>query len=123
MKRLLLMFALVLFITSASAADLSQITSAFKDGNAALLSGCFCSEVSLVLPGISKKCNANEAISLLNSFFRNNKPSGFSVVHQADKKDNGFFVGKLPTKNEEYRVNLTYRNENKQMIIESIRIE
>ena len=123
MKRLLLMFALGLTIWSASAADIRTISSAFKEGNAVLLSECFDTEISLVLPDKSVKCRASEAISQLNAFFNHNKPNGFSVVHQADKKDNGFFVGKLPTSTAEYRVNLTYRYENNRILIESIRIE
>ncbi|MFQ6927683.1 MAG: DUF4783 domain-containing protein [Parabacteroides merdae] len=72
------------------------------------------------LPGSSKKCNANDAVSMLNAFFGGNKPTGFTVVHHADKKETGFFVGKLPTSSGEYRVNVTYRAEGNKAIIQSI---
>ena len=80
-------------------------------------------EVDMAIPGSSKKCNGSEAVKMLSTFFGSNKPTGFSVVHHADKKDAGFFVGKLPTASGEYRVNITYRADGDKAIIQSIRIE
>lgn len=123
MKRLFLTLALILSFLSVMAADIVPISNAFKGGNASSLSKSMDTEVDMALPGSSKKCNGNEAISMLNTFFGSNKPAGFSVVHHADKKENGFFVGKLPTASGEYRVNVTYRAEGNKAIIQSIRIE
>lgn len=123
MKRLFLTLALILSFLSVMAADIVPISNAFKGGNASSLSGSMDTEVDMALPGSSKKCNGNEAVSMLNTFFGSNKPAGFSVVHHADKKENGFFVGKLPTATGEYRVNVTYRAEGNKAIIQSIRIE
>ena len=117
MKRLLLTFALIFAFVCAQAADITSISNAFKAGNASSLSG------AIALPSSSKKCNGSEAVSMLSSFFSSNKPSGFSVVHHADKKESGFLVGKLPTSSGEYRVNITYRAEGNTAIIQSIRIE
>lgn len=123
MKRLFLTLALILSFLSVMAADIVPISNAFKGGNASSLSKSMDTEVDMALPGSSKKCNGNEAISMLNTFFGSNKPAGFSVVHHADKKENGFFVGKLPTASGEYRVNVTYRADGNKAIIQSIRIE
>lgn len=123
MKRLLLTFALLFALVGAQAADITRISNAFKAGNATSLSGAMDKEVDVALPGSSKKCNESEAVSMLSSFFGSNKPSGFSVVHHADKKESGFLVGKLPTASGEYRVNITYRAEGNTAIIQSIRIE
>lgn len=123
MKRLFLTLALVLSVLSVMAADILPISNAFKGGNASSLSGSMDKEVDMALPGSSKKCNANDAVSMLNTFFGGNKPTGFTVVHHADKKENGFFVAKLPTSSGEYRVNVTYRAEENKAIIQSIRIE
>ncbi|WP_165155192.1 DUF4783 domain-containing protein [Parabacteroides sp. ZJ-118] len=123
MKRLLLTFVLVFAFVCAQAADIAHISNAFKAGNASSLSGAMDKEVDVALPGSSKKCNGSEAVSMLSSFFGSNEPSGFSVVHHADKKGSGFLVGKLPTSSGEYRVNITYRAEGNTAIIQSIRIE
>lgn len=123
MKRFLCMLALIFSCLCMQAADITSISNAFKGGNATPLAGAMDKEVDMALPGNSKKCNGTEAVSMLNAFFGSHKPSGFSVVHHADKKESGFFVGKLPTSSGEYRVNITYRADGNQAIIQSIRIE
>lgn len=105
------------------AADIGTITNAFKAGDTDALAGAMAKEVDLALPDESKRCGAQEAATLLKGFFGRQKPSGFTVVHHADKRDNGFFVAKLMASGSEYRVNVTYRTENGKATIQSIRIE
>ncbi|MDD4516240.1 DUF4783 domain-containing protein [Massilibacteroides sp.] len=123
MKRLVITFAFVLSVLGLKAADITTISNAFKGGNASSLTAVMDSEVDIAIPGTTKKSNAAGAVSALNSFFSSNKPSGFSVVHHADKKENGFFVGKLVTADNSFRVNVTYRTDGDKAIIQSIRIE
>lgn len=123
MKRLLFTFAFVLSVLSLHAADITHISNAFKGGNASSLTAAMDSEVDLAIPGSTKKCNGAEAVAALNNFFKANKPTDFSVLHHADKKENGFVVGKLPTAAKPFRVNITYRTEGDKVIIQSIRIE
>jgi hypothetical protein len=105
------------------AVDVNLMSAAFKAGNASSLAAFMDQEVDVAVPGSTKKCNANEAVVLLNSFFNSNKPTQFTVVHNADKKDSGFLVGKLVTAKGEFRVNITYRTENDKAVIQSVRIE
>ncbi len=123
MKRILLVLTLVFSFLYVHAADITPLSSAFKSGNASSLTGLMDQEVDISVPGSSKKCNPGDAVSMLNTFFSTNKPSGFSVLHNADKKESGFLVGKLPTSGKEYRVNVTYRTDGDKAIIQSIRIE
>lgn len=123
MKRLFITFAFVLSVLSLKAADITHISNAFKEGNASSLTVIMDTEVDLAVPGTTKKCNGTDAVAALNQFFQSNKPADFSVVHHADKKENGFFVGKLPTADKSFRVNVTYRTEGNKAIIQSIRIE
>ena len=123
MKRLVFTFAFVLSILNLQAADITNISNAFKGGNASSLSAVMDTEVDIAVPGATKKSNGAGAVSALNSFFSSNKPTAFSVVHHADKKENGFFVGKLTTADKSYRVNVTYRADGDKAIIQSIRIE
>ncbi|MDF9830072.1 DUF4783 domain-containing protein [Parabacteroides sp. PF5-6] len=123
MKRIWITLAFLLSIFSIKAADITTITNAFKGGNASALTASMDVEVDMAIPGSAKKTNNSEATALLNTFFNSNKPSGFTVLHHADKKENGFFVAKLPTASGEFRVNITYRSEGDKAIIQSIRIE
>ena len=110
MKRFLLLIALVVAAISVQAADITVITTALKT-------------VDMALADKSKICNAQEAVSMLNGFFSSNKPSAFSLLHHADKKDSGFLVAKLTAGNKSYRVNVTYKVEGDKVVIQSIRIE
>lgn len=123
MKQIVITLAFLLSVFSIKAADITTITNAFKGGNASALTALMDSEVDMAIPGSAKKTNNSEATTMLNSFFNANKPNGFNVLHHADKKENGFFVAKLPTASGEFRVNITYRTEGDKAIIQSIRIE
>lgn len=123
MKRFLLTIAITFAFMAAYAADINPISNALKSGNASTLTSAMDKEIDMALPGSSNKCDANSAVSMLNSFFSKNKPIGFTVVHQADKQDSGFFVGKLATSSKNYRVNVTYKVEGNKAVIQSIRIE
>ncbi|MCD8176362.1 MAG: DUF4783 domain-containing protein [Tannerellaceae bacterium] len=123
MKQAVLTILCLLMSVYIQVADITTISNAFKGGKAANLTAVMDQEVDIAVPGASKKGNPKEATTILNSFFEKNKPTGFSVVHHADKKENGFFVGKLPTNGGEFRVNVTYRVDGDNMLIQSIRIE
>lgn len=124
MKRFVIIICTLVFsLLYVNAADITSISNAFKAGNASTLTASMDKEVDVAVPGSSKKCNGSEAVALLNTFFESNKPTGFSVLHNADKKDSGFLVGKLPTSKGEFRVNVTYHSEGEKAIIQSVRIE
>ena len=123
MKRFLLTCALLCAFCSLQAADLAGITKAFKEGKAETLTGKMAATIDLALPEKTLTCAGDQAIEALNSFFGQHKPASFTVVHHADKSDNGFLVAKLHTEVGDYRVNITYKAENNTAIIQSIRIE
>ncbi|MCD7936678.1 MAG: DUF4783 domain-containing protein [Tannerellaceae bacterium] len=123
MKQAVLTIICLLVSVYMQAVDVTPIANAFKDGKSAVLATMMDREVDIAVPGVSEKGNPAAAGSVLAVFFRQNKPAGFTVVHHADKKENGFFVGKLPTSTGEYRVNVTYRVEGDKVLIQSIRIE
>ncbi len=123
MKRFLLTIMMAFALMTASAADINPISNAMKSGNASTLVSAMDKEIDIALPGTTNKCDANGAVSMLNSFFGKNKPTAFTVIHQADKQDSGFLVGKLATTSKTYRVNVTYKVEGNKAIIQSIRIE
>ena len=123
MKRFLLTCALLCAFCSLQAADLAGITKAFKEGKAETLTGKMAATIDLALPEKTLTCAGDQAIEALNRFFGQHKPATFTVVHHADKSDNGFVVAKLHTEAGDYRVNITYKADNNTAIIQSIRIE
>ncbi len=123
MKRFLLTCALLCAFSGLQAADIAGITQAFKEGKAETLAGKLAATIDLALPEQTLTCEGEQAIQALNRFFGQHKPATFTVVHHADKSDNGFVVAKLHTEAGDYRVNITYKAENNTAIIQSIRIE
>ena len=123
MKRFLLTCALLCAFSGLQAADIAGITQAFKEGKAETLVGKLAATIDLALPEQTLTCEGEQAIQALNRFFGQHKPATFTVVHHADKSDNGFVVAKLHTEAGDYRVNITYKADNNTAIIQSIRIE
>lgn len=124
MKKIIFTLALILSALNIQAVDISEITNAFKNGNAPSISGKMDAEVDISVPGANKKGSGADAVAILNQFFQTNKPiSGFTIAHQADKNESGFIVGKLVTSLKEYRVNITYAIREDKAFIQSIRIE
>ena len=123
MKRFLLTCALLCAFSGLQAADIAGITQAFKEGKAETLAGKLAATIDLALPEQTLTCEGEQAIQALNRFFGQYKPVTFTVVHHADKSDNGFVVAKLHTEAGDYRVNITYKADNNTAIIQSIRIE
>ena len=105
------------------AADITPITEAMKSGNTGALSGSMYPEADVSVPGVSQRASAAEAAAILGRFFQGNPPTGFTVVHQADKNGGGFVVGKLQTASREYRVNITYVLKDGRALMQTIRIE
>jgi hypothetical protein len=123
MIRIVLFFTLLCPSLHVQATDMNPITASFRAGDASSLAALMEREVDIAVPASAKKCSPEEAVALLNSFFAANRPAGFTVVHNADKKDGGFLVGKLATAKGEFRVNITYRIDRDKAIIQSVRID
>jgi hypothetical protein len=123
MKRTVLLTIMLLSFLYAAAVDVGAISGAFKSGNAAGLLSLMEEEIDLAIPGSSKKCKPSEAVDFMNAFFNANKPTSFSILHNAEKNESGFIVGKLLAQKKEFRVNITYHAQNGKLLIQSIRIE
>jgi len=123
MKKTLFTLTLSIVILQMQAVDITPISNAFKAGNADMLKEMMAVEVDMVTPGVSKKGNGSDAITILKSFFQDNKPTNFTVAHHADKNDSGFIVGKINTADREFRANITYTVKDEKILITIIRIE
>ncbi len=123
MKRFLVLLIFVFHVISLQAADITVITSALKTGNVAAIQKNLSQSVDMALTGDQKICDAKEASKMLNVFFTANKPTSFTLLHHAEKKDSGFFVAKMKAGGNSYRINVTYKMADNKVFIQSIRIE
>lgn len=123
MKRLLLVALLMANALLSMAADITMIAVAFQKGDAAAMQSAMAQSVDVAISDKNKNCNTQEAVAMLAEFFKSHKPEACQVVHHADKGERGFFVAKLKSGGQQYRVNVAYKAENDKAIIQSIRIE
>jgi len=117
------MLAFILSVLSMQAGDITMIVNIFKEGKAADSAAIMDTEVDIAVPGTKNKGTASEAVAILTRFFESVKPTGFTVLHHADKNETGFVVGRLTSGNGEFRVNVTYCIKDNKTLIQSIRIE
>jgi hypothetical protein len=123
MKKISFIFIFAFSVLSMSAADIILIVSAFKEGKATGIAGNMDTEVDITVPGTTKKGTGSDAVAILSRFFESDKPTGFTMLHHADKNESGFFVGRLTTGKGEFRTNITYITKDDKVMIQSIRIE
>jgi hypothetical protein len=123
MRKTICALVFVLSVMSLKAADITVIINIFKEGKVSGGAGIMDAEVDIAVPGTTNKGTGAEAVTILTRFFESDKPTGFTVLHHADRKDSGFIVGKLTTGKGEFRVNITYGVKENKALIQSIRIE
>ena len=123
MRKIVCILVFALSVLSIYAADITTIINSLKEGKASGIVGNMDTEVDITVPGETKKGTGAEAVAILSRFFESEKPTGFTVLHHADKTETGFVVGKLTTGKGEFRVNITYGTKDNKVLIQSIRIE
>jgi len=123
MRKMTCILVCILSVLSINAADITLIVNVFKEGKASALAGNMDTEVDVAVPGAANKGTGEEAVTILTQFFESEKPTGFTVLHHADRNDSGFIVGRLTTSKGESRVNITYGVKDDKVWIQSIRIE
>ncbi len=102
-----------------------ELSQAFKVGDAQKVSSYFGESVDLNIPNNEGVYSQTQARLILKTFFLQNKPSDFKVVHNGDSKNNSHYsIGNLETAKGKYRVYILYKDgqSNKITIIE-LRIE
>jgi hypothetical protein len=75
---------------SIHAADITGVVNAFKEGIVSEITGNMDVEVDITVPGTTKKGTGADAVAILTRFFDSDKPTGFTVLHHADKNENYF---------------------------------
>ena len=123
MKRIIFTLAFLVSLFSLQAENINHIATAFKSGNALLLEGCLADKIEITYGGAKKQYSKTEATTLFKSFFERNKAKTYSIIHQAEKKERGFYIALFGAEAKEYRINITYLAQGGSILIQTIRIE
>jgi len=102
-----------------------DIKIAFKVGNAEELSEYFNDNIELIVLDKEDYYSKSQAKNIMSSFFKNNLPLSFSIIHEGGK-DNGtsFAIGKLSTMGGgKFRVSLLFKKRNNKLFLHQLKIE
>lgn len=101
-----------------------NIAKALKTGNSAAVASFFNTTVDLTLPNNEGVFSKAQAELILKTFFANNKPSDFKVVHDGESKNNTLYsIGNLTTSSGVFRTYILYQEKGTNIVILELRIE
>lgn len=124
-----LIFALVLVMSFSAQAQGDKsfdddVVTYFKTGNSSSLAGFFSSNLDLTIQEIDDVYSRAQAEQILKKFFNNHKPTNFTIIHRGTSKmDIRYFIGKLETDDEKFRVTLHVKEISGKNFIQQLRIE
>ena len=122
---LILSFVVPFSLSSQLAENISIITKAIGDGDAATLGNYFDASVELTILDKQDVLDKSQATEALKNFFLKNKPRSYNMVHQGTSKGNAshYTIGDLQTASSNYRVYLYYKSAGDKVLIQEMRIE
>ncbi len=94
-----------------------------KIGNAAELAKYFNSSVELVILDKEEIYSRQHAEQVVRSFFANNRPKSFTLLHQGGRDGSKYAIGKLETENKSFRVYFLIKDTGGASLIHQLRIE
>ena len=124
MKNFLLGIFLTLTIAVSATPISDNLATALKTGNSEEIAKYFGNSVDLSIPGNEGLYSKTQAQLILKTFFSKNPPSGFTVVHNGDSKNNSHYsIGNLKTSKGTFRTYILYKEEDKKVTILELKIE
>lgn len=116
---------LLLTVNLSQLPNLDLITQALSDGNVEILSAYFDESVEIAVADEEDVYDREEAKTILNDFFADNRPSKFDQVHKGTSKgqDSIYCIGNLATTSKSYRVYVFLRIENNKQYIQELRFD
>ena len=122
---LILSFVVPFSLSSQLAENISIITKAIGDGDAATLGNYFDASVELTILDKQDVLDKSQATEALKNFFLKNKPRSYNMVHQGTSKGNAshYTIGDMQTASGNYRVYLYYKSVGDKVLIQEMRIE
>ena len=127
MKALILILSFVapFSLSSQLAENISIITKAIGDGDAATLGNYFDASIELTVLDKQDVLDKTQATEAVKNFFLKNKPRAYNMVHQGTSKGNAshYTIGDMQTASGNYRVYLYYKSSGDKVLIQEMRIE
>ena len=127
MNRLKILPALLIFLPVAlftqKEAVPEAVVNAFSRGDASALSQFFNNRLELVILDKEDVYSKVQAEMIIKSFFTENKPEGFRIIHQGGRADAKYAIGLYRSSGKVFRIYLLLKPVDNQPKIHQLRIE
>jgi len=125
MMKLINILTLALFISISSLGQNipEGLVNAMKTGNAKNLSEFFHQSLEMTILEKDYNSSKNQATRIMEDFFRDHKPSDFTISFEGTKEKSKYAIGILKTKDQEFRINMFFLNKGEEKLIYYLSIE
>jgi len=118
------MLSIALFKVSAQSNTFpDEIIKATKSGDSRVLANYFNDKVEIIQPGNSGVYSKAQAEQVLKTFFINNPVVDFKILHQGERDNSSFAIGKYSSRGENFRIYFLSKETSGSTLIHQIRIE
>ena len=101
----------------------ADILDALSEGNVTSLSSYFNDNVELVVGSANDVYSKQQAVGIVNDFFKKNKINSFQVLHKGTKESSAFSICTMRTATNTFRVYVLVRKSGTGQLIQQLRIE
>jgi len=99
------------------------LVNAMAKGDATAMSAYFHLSLEMSILEEDYETSKNQATRIMESFFKRNTPTGFTVSFEGTKEQSKYAIGTLSTKEGTFRVNLFFINKDGNRLIYYLSIE
>ncbi|MCL3779775.1 DUF4783 domain-containing protein [Prolixibacteraceae bacterium JC049] len=100
-----------------------EITLSLKAGDAKTLAKYFNTNIELVIEKDEDVYSKSQAEQLIRNFFKKHKPKRFELIHNGNKGQSYYVIGKLETSTGMFRVNMLIKKQGRKTFIHQLEIE
>lgn len=123
MKNFLKYSWIILIFFLSSFVTIDDVIRAIKSSDAKQLSKFFDDTIEITLPEKSNTYSKSQAELVLKDFFTNNVIIDFEKIHKGENAGSQFIVGRLTTKNGNYRTTIYMKQKGDKQLLQELRFE
>jgi hypothetical protein len=101
----------------------TELLEAIKKGDADRMAEYFHESLELTIIEKDYMASKNQAARIMESFFKDNRPTGFTISFEGTKENSKYAIGSLATSEGTFRVNLFFLNKEDKRLIYYLSIE
>jgi hypothetical protein len=100
-----------------------ELSNAMKAGQAAKVAKYFHESLELTILDKDYVASKNQATRIMENFFKENPPTGFSISFEGTKEKSKYAIGNLTTSKGNFRVNIFFMNKDDKRLVYYMSIE